>query len=83
MRTVRCQGLTFRITQPHGLRLMYLLMPPYFTRGEIEYSPERAAFFLSSDRDLLTLTQSSASIRLAICNDGEVPLKFFLTQEIS
>jgi hypothetical protein len=24
MRTVRPQGLTFRITQPHGLRILYL-----------------------------------------------------------
>jgi hypothetical protein len=26
MRTVRRQGLTFRITQPHGLRILYLFM---------------------------------------------------------
>ena len=28
MRTVRRQGLTFRITQPHGLRSYYLRMHP-------------------------------------------------------
>jgi hypothetical protein len=28
MRTVRPQGLTFRITQPYGLRLSYLRMHP-------------------------------------------------------
>jgi len=28
MRTVRPQGLTFRITQPHGLRVQYLRMHP-------------------------------------------------------
>jgi hypothetical protein len=33
MRTVRRQGLTFRITQPHGLRIAYLLMPPGLNKG--------------------------------------------------
>jgi len=28
MRTIRPQGLTFRITQPHGLRVSYLRMHP-------------------------------------------------------
>jgi hypothetical protein len=47
MRTVRRQGLTFRITQPHGLRITYLLMPPGVRKGRTDYSPERTAFLLS------------------------------------
>ena len=33
MRTVRPQGPTFRITQPYGLRDLYLGMPPSFRKG--------------------------------------------------
>ena len=36
MRTVRPQGLTFRITQPHGLRISYLGTPQDHCKGRDE-----------------------------------------------
>jgi len=37
MRMVRPQGLTFRITQPHGLRILYLGQLKAIVRGETKY----------------------------------------------
>ena len=77
MRTVRRQGLTFRITQPHGLRITYLLMPPGLHKGRNQIFSGAHGILVESHCDSLRLTRSSESIRFAICNEGEGPLYNF------
>ena len=72
MRTVRRQGLTFRITQPHGLRTLYLLVPQGLHKGRNRIFSGQHGILVESHCDSLMLTQFSESIRLAICNEAEV-----------
>ena len=65
MRTVRRQGLTFRITQPHGLRDLYLLVPQGLHKGRNQIFSGAHGILVELHCDLLTLTRSSASIRFA------------------
>jgi hypothetical protein len=74
MRTVRRQGLTFRITQPHGLRNLYLLVPQGLHKGRNQIFSGQHGILGESHCDSLMLTRSSERIRLAIFNEREMPL---------
>ena len=60
MRTVRPQGLTFRITQPHGLRELYLGMHPSLRKGLNRILPDITVFL---HHDYQT-TMSDAFVRM-------------------
>ena len=83
MRTVRRQGLTFRITQPHGLRPLYLLVPQGLHKARNRLFSGQHGILVESYCNSLVLTRSSESIRFEIYNEGDVSLYNFLTQMIA
>ena len=68
MRTVRRQGLTFRITQPHGLRYLYLLVPQGLHKGRNQIFSGQHGIFVESHCDSLTLHTILG--KHPICNGG-------------
>ena len=59
MRTVRRQGLTFRIPQPDGLRTLYLLVPQGLHKGRNLLFSGQHGILVESYCDSLMLTRSS------------------------
>ena len=83
MRTVRRQGPTFRITQPHGLRITYLLMPPGLHKGETEYSLGHTCILVESYHDSFTLPDPQKASNLQFVTTEKYDFTIFMTQEIS
>jgi len=59
-------GLTFRITQPHGLRITHLLMPPGLNKGRNQIISGAHGILVESHCDSMMLTR--AVVKHPICN---------------
>ena len=83
MRTVRPQGLTFRITQPYGLRITYLLMPPGVHKGRNRIFSGAHRILVKSYCNSLTLHDPRKASNLQFVTKEKYHFTIFLTQEIA
>ena len=79
MRTVRRQGLTFRITQPHGLRVTYLLMPSGLHKGKTEYSLGHRCILVEWYCDSFALPDPQKASNLQFVTTEKYDFTIFMT----